>query len=149
MNIIEIDGFEGHIVLYCKGHYKTDNVLEGFRKIWAIRHGYPYDNNKADKNVMRYVADTLLQIIKKINNDDLGLDIFEGVHRSLNNSFRLKTHSPIELLVIHYTFIIQHSQIKMIVGDGELPFIKLPEPDYHLFEKILSGNGEYNDYKKL
>ena len=52
--MIQLENFEGHLVLYCKGWYSVKDVefLVGLRRIWAVRCGF--DVEHIDKSIDEY-----------------------------------------------------------------------------------------------
>lgn len=57
--------FDGHIILYCKGHYNLKDVdfILGLQRIWAVRCGLPFDSVSGSIN--EYIADHLHDIFAK------------------------------------------------------------------------------------
>ena len=62
----KVTAIQGHIILYCKSHYRVKDVsyIEGLKRIWAIRCGYDY--NEADNSMLEYIANDLFNIIYEI-----------------------------------------------------------------------------------
>jgi len=121
-------------------------ALKAIRRIWAIRCGYDYD--KEDKSSDRYIANELCKIFKQLNPVKFDY-FFERIHSEINNNFRYEDLNSLERLILMYKSEIMIIQIREKQGKEYIDLIKLPIPNKPLFEKIISGNGEYNDYKQF
>ena len=141
----EFKGFDGHIILFCKGHYKCPNsYIKGLRIIWSIRCGYPY--NEKDHSVDRYIANKLYSLLKELNPERISY-IQERIHDDITCSWRFeKDSTPIEKLIYIYISEIANIQVKEKKGERYVWLFKLPKPMKKLFNKILSGKGSYDDY---
>jgi len=141
---------QGHIVLYCKGHYEYENFFEGLKMIWAIRCGYDYQYTSKDS--LTYIAMDMFEIIMLCKPERLQ-SIMENVHRGINESHLMssnsKDFSPIEALIWQYRIILSNMQIKEKVKKNYKSLIKLPRSKKLLFNRILKGKGKYNDYELI
>jgi len=145
MKNLEFKGFDGHLILLCKSHYKlTESFIESLKMIWAIRCGYPYDKN--DNSSIRYILDGLYKILEPtIENPQ---QFQEKLHESLISCiYDLNT---LEKLVLFYRDEISMLQVREKSANGKwTTLIKLPQPQKRLFNRILTGNGRYDDYKLI
>lgn len=144
--MIELEKFEGHLVLYCKGWYSVKDVdfLTGLRRIWAIRCGF--DVEHIDKSIDEYIANALYKTLKKLNPKKIEY-LSELIHKEVSKTY-LSTYeglSTIETLIMIYRSEIWAVSIK----ENGKTIIKLPKPQKRLFKKIVKGKGEYNDYKNV
>ena len=141
--------FDGHIILYCKSHYSVKDVdfLTGLRRIWAVRCGFGVEH--IDNKIDEYIADRMYLIIEQVKPNRLK-DIWQIIHRDLadNSHWNGRENlTPIQKLIWIYRDIIWRLQI-METKEGKLKtLIKLPKPQKRLLKRIVSGKGEYNDYK--
>ena len=146
---IELETIKGHIVLYCKGHYKYKDFFEGLKMIWAIRCGYDYE--LTTKETLSYIADELYEILLETQTPERMRYVMEQVHRNLEpfwaNEFE-KNLSPIQALIWQYRSHISNMQVRESFKDkgGYYTLIKLPKPNKKVFNRILKGKGEYGDY---
>ena len=153
--MITLDNFEGHLILYCKGHYAVNKVdfLTGLRRIWAVRCGF--DVEHIDKSIDEYIANALYRIVKKVKPNKVEY-LFELIHKEVSKTY-LSTYeglSTIEILIMIYRSELSEAQVReskaKLSGkpmSGYTTLIKLPKPQKRLFKRIVSGKGEYNDYK--
>ena len=144
--MVKLDNFEGHLVLYCKGHYSVNKVdfLIGLRRIWAVRCGF--DVEHIDKSIDEYIANALYKTLKKVKPNKVEY-LFELIHKEVGKTY-LSTYaglSTIETLIMIYRNELWDAQVK----DKNKTILKLPKPQKRLFKKIVSGKGEYTDYKKV
>lgn len=144
--MITLDNFEGHLVLYCKGHYSVNKVdfLTGLRRIWAVRCGF--DVEHIDKSFDEYIANALYKIVKKVKPNKVEY-LFELIHKEVSKTY-LSTYeglNTIETLIMIYRNELWDAQVK----DKNKTTLKLPKPQKSLFKKIVGGKGEYTDYKKV
>jgi len=147
MKPIEIKGIRGHMILLCKGHYKYQNILEAFRMIWAIRCGYDYEFAKKNQ-VDRYIADELYELLKLT--DPKKIEYFhELLHKELQDTYKSEELTPLERIILIYRSYLSMVQIKEKVGKKYKYLIKLPKPKKQVFNRILRGNGKYEDYKLI
>lgn len=149
--MIQLETFEGHIVLYCKNHYQVENVdfITGLQRIWAIRCGY--DVEAIDNGSKEYIANAMYKIIKKTNPQKLDY-LFELVHKEISKDY-LSTYeglTSIEKLIKIYRGELAFLQIKDSKSKGGYTtLIKLPKPQKRVFKRIINGKGGYNDYKLI
>jgi hypothetical protein len=141
----EIKGINGHIVLYCKGHYECkEDRIEGLKMIWAIRCGYDYKKN--DDSSLRYIANNLYEVISPFITD------YKHFQRDLHDyltTWMYDDLSAIHRIIHHYCSFISVIQIYERVGDKLTTLVQLPEPNPKLFNRILRGEGKYTDYKLI
>lgn len=141
---------QGHIILYCKGHYHYENFFEGLKMIWAIRCGYDY--KYTSKDTLTYIANDMFEIIMLCKPERLQYFI-ETIHRGINESSLVysnsKELSPIESLIWQYRIILSNLQTKEKVKKNYRFIIKLPKSKKCVFNRILKGEGKYNDYKLI
>lgn len=142
----EFKGFEGHIILFCKNHYKCDaGFINGMRMIWSIWCGLEYSMN--DRSMDRAIANGLFKIhnsLSKKNQDDF----INEIHRVFDFPNYNKELTPLENIINFYGSEISFCQVKEKnpVTNKWVTLIKLPKPNKRLFNKILRGKGNYNDY---
>lgn len=140
---------EGHIILYCKGHYKTGtDFLIGIRRIWAIRCGLD-EEHTLDKGADTYIADSMLKLIVGLVPERMDRIYYE-IHQCLEKPKPwYKDLNPLENLIMLYRSEIAMIQIQEKIGDEWWALIKLPKPNNILFEKIINGFGEHSDFKLI
>lgn len=150
---IELDDFQGHIVLYCKSHYKypkgEKGFFEGLKMIWAIRCGYEYELTSYDSLI--YIANDMYSIIKKCEPKRLQY-FMETIHREIVWGIgKPENLTPIEAIIWEYRSVLQNLQVKeRFEGKKRLKWIvKLPKPKKQVFNRILNGNGRYDDYREI
>ena len=149
--IVDLNTWEGHIVLLCKGWYsnKSNSDIDFFdklRRIWAIRCGV--DEFTGDR-VLENVADTMYKILKKCRPDQM--DYFhEILHRELAGGFgKPENMSHIQAIVWEYRSRISGLRIKEKVDDKWIKLVRLPKPQKRISNRIIKGNGEFNDYELI
>ena len=148
---IELEAFQGHIVLYCKGHYKHDDFFEGLKMIWAIRCGYDYEYTS--KDTLSYIAMDMYEIIAKTQAEQLSW-VMRQLHVNLvplSVDSRSANLSPIEAIIWQYRIVLSNMRVKerdKVTGKYKW-LVKLPKPKKRIFNRILRGNGEYHDYFKI
>ncbi len=149
---IEISPIKGHIILYCKGFYKYNNFFEGLKRIWAIRCGYDYE--LTSKETLSYVAMEMFDILLETNTPEKIKWIMKELHRDIVSKYIgdfVETLSPIEAIIWQYKSHLAQLQIKekdKLTGKW-YSLIKLPKPKEKVFNRILKGNGKYEDYKLI
>lgn len=148
--MIKLEKFEGHIVLYCKGYYRNKNVsfIEGLQRIWAVRCGH--DLEYIDNSSKEYIANKLYSIISKISPKKIGF-LNELIHKELSKTYlsQYEGLSSIEKLIMIYKSQIMMVQIKEKVNKNYKWLVKLPKPQKRLFNRIVKGTWDFNDYKKI
>lgn len=141
---IELEPFEGHLVLLTKMHYNVKDVsyFDALKRVWAVRCGWDYEY--ANDQTLEYIADKLYKILKKVYSTEYILNLNEKMHRDLfkiwYNDFTLR-----ERIVAFYLSELQNLKVK---EDGKW-LIKLPKPKKRVFKRIIRGNGRSNDYKLI
>ena len=149
MKPLEIKAIEGHVVLYCKGHYSFagNDWLVGIRRIWATRWGLLNEHTE-DKGADEYIANELFKLFKLLN--PVKAEYFhEIMHKEICDNFRYEGLNSLERLILLYRSEIQMVQIREKRGKRYYFLVKLPNPKKKVFERILKGKGEYNDYKLI
>jgi hypothetical protein len=148
---IKLDPFQGHIVLFCKHHYRIPedvSFFEALRRIWAIRCGY--DHIHTSDSTDAYIATDMWKIITKCCPERL-TTYMDHFHTEIaNQSFwKPKGMTPIQAMIHEYERIISNIQVKDRVGLGDtwVDLVELPKPMPEVFNRILCGEGEYSDYR--
>lgn len=160
---VKLDTFDGHLVLYCKGHYvntktktkekaETD-FFEGLKKIWAVRCGYDY-KPEGDR-VLEYIADHMFEILvdcKALSDPTKIKHFMDVIHKGVyDQNFKPQGMSPIRALIWEYRTMICGLKIKELPKGKKrhVPIVILPKPMKRVFNRILNGKGEYKDYEKI
>lgn len=146
--MITLDKFQGHIVLYCKGHYNLSSVdfIDGLRRIWAVRCGLQFEH--ISPSFDEYIADEMMRII--IETKPLkSTRMWEILHKGLVDEWRYKEMSAIHRCIMIYYNELMSIQVKDTSGDKYKTLVKLPKPQKQLFKRIVRGNFKYNDYNKV
>lgn len=147
--------FDGHIILYCKGHYNLKEVdfITGLQRIWAVRCGISVEQIRPSMN--EYIADKLHEIFAKCSPQKLNY-FHQILNKGLCDDWSYKGLSAIERVIMIYRNELSQLKIReskaKISGkpmSGYVTLIKLPKPQKRLFKKIVKGKGEYNDYKNV
>ena len=148
----KVTAIQGHIILYCKSHYRVKDVsyIEGLKRIWAIRCGYDY--NEADNSMLEYIANELFNIIYEICNIDI-IDFQKKLHNEICNTLYQyeKDNLPIVRVIHYYRHQIAFLQVCDYNKEKnkKKTLIKLPTPKKRLFKRILEGKGVYSDYNLI
>jgi len=148
--MIVLDPIQGHIVLFCKGHYKKNQAsqLEGLRKIWAIRCGLEYqyvEKGQSDE----YIADELFRIIKQVA-PIKAERMWEELHKQLARpDYQYRDLKAIEMTIMVYRSVLFGLQVREKFGDRYEWLIQFPKPKKQVFNRILRGNGRFDDYKLI
>lgn len=143
---VNLTPFQGHIVLYCKLHYGVDGVsfIDGFKRLWTAKC-----KEDGSDDMLDYIANYLFEIICTVSEFDV-VEFQSRLHLSLFE-YNPKKKSAIELIISFYIF--QLSKLKTSEYDSISGKIKmlltLPNPKKRVFNKIISGKGDYIDYKLL
>ena len=144
--------FDGHIILYCKGHYNLNNVdfIVGLQRIWAVRCGLSVDSIGGSFN--EYVADKMHEIFAKCR--PTKLPYFHQIMNKGLCEWQYEGLNAIERVIMIYRNELMQLQVKeskaKLSGKpmkGYTTLIKLPKPQKRLFKRIVSGKGKYNDYQ--
>jgi hypothetical protein len=138
--------FDGHIILYCKGHYNQKDVdfIVGLQRIWAVRCGLPFDSIRGSFN--EYIADHLHEIFVKCCPQKQPY-FYQILYKGLVDEWKYEGLTAIERVIMIYSNELVQLQIKEKKNKNYTTLIKLPKPQKRLFKKIVSGKGEYIDYK--
>lgn len=151
--MIKLEKFQKHIVLYCKGHYKIPDgdkgFFEGLKMIWAIRCGYDYELTSRD--TLSYITDDMFKIIMQCEPQRLQ-HLICNLHREINWGIGKPANlTPIEAIIWEYRSILANLQIRKSIPntDDYETIIDIEPLQVNLFNKILSGKGEYTDYEKV
>ena len=144
----KVTAIQGHIILYCKSHYRVKDVsyIEGLKRIWAIRCGYDY--NEADNSMLEYIANDLFNIIYEICDIDF-IDFQKRLHKKVATS---NNEAPaITNIIIYYIYVLAFLTVADINSKTNRikSLIKLPTPKKRVFKRILKGKGVYSDYKLI
>lgn len=143
--------FQQHLILYCKGHYKYENFFEGLKMIWAVRCGYDYEHCSSD--IETYIANELYEIIAKVQPKRLTY-IMEIIHKEVNCRGRFgkpEGMTPIQAIIWEYRSILSCLRVRE-KPQGKKRYqwiVKLPKPQKQVFNRILRGNGRYEDYELI
>lgn len=150
--MIHLETFQGHIVLYCKGHYHIpeEGFFEGLKMIWAIRCGYDYGQCSSD--VLGFIANDMHEIIQKTSPNSLHY-LMDTIHRELSREspFKPENMSPIEALIWEYRGFLSNLKVKERDPESEefITLVELPKPNPKVFNRILKSEGEYEDYERI
>jgi len=148
--ITDLDVFQGHMILFIKGHYHNNDVgqLEGLRRIWALRCGLLYEHVK-DGQSDEYIADELFRIIQIVLPNRANR-MWETLHKELANpSYQYHGLNSIEIVIMVYRSVLFGLEVKEIVDGKYKWLIKLPKPKKRVFNRVLRGNTTYNDYELI
>ena len=127
---VEYKGFDGHIILLCKGHYKiTTDLFESLKMIWAIRCGYEYD--KKDNSSLRYIMSGLYDILlPTITNHSR----FQDQLHDYITSWIYRDFTPEERIIKFYCSQISNLQVQEKTSENSWKtLINLPKPKKILF----------------
>lgn len=141
-----LTNIQGHIVLFCKNHYKYTDFFQAIRMLWCIRCGYDFEDY--NKSSDAYIANELYKIFKLLNPKKADY-FYEILHGNIANTYKYEGLTPIETLILEYRSEIIMIQVKEKVGKKWKTLVKLPKPKKRLFNRIFRGNGRYEDYKNL
>jgi hypothetical protein len=143
---VKLTPIQGHLILLCKGHYKYEDLFDALKKIWAIRCGW--DWNLARNDTYTYIANDLFEILSLCKNLDVNITM-ENIHRSINDSLgKPENLLPIQALIWEYRCQLSNIKVRETNENGEYyDLITLPESNKELFERIIKGEGKYDDYK--
>ena len=144
----KVTTIQGHIILYCKSHYRIKDVsfIEGLKRIWAIRCRYDY--NEADNSMLEYIANDLFNIIYEICDIDI-IDFQNKLHKKVGTSNNEAL--DINNIIMYYVYVLAFLTVADINSKTNRikTLIKLPTPKKRVFKKILKGKGVYSDYKLI
>lgn len=145
---IVIEGIEGHIVLLCKGHYKYKDFLEAIRILWAVRCGYEYEFNK-DGEADVFIANEMFKIFRTLNPQKAD-EYYKFLHNALIDRINSGL-KPIEMCILFYRSEISMTKVKERDNNTGKYYsiVKLPKPKKRIFNRILSGDYVYDDYKLI
>lgn len=138
--------FDGHIILYCKGHYSIKEVdfIVGLQRIWAVRCGL--NPECANNRLNEYIADHLHEIFAKCRPTKLPY-FYQIMNKGLCDEWQYKGLNAIERVIMIYYNELHQLQVKEHNNGKFKILIKLPKPQKRLFKRIVSGKGQSNDYK--
>lgn len=152
-DVVELDVWEGHLVLMCKGWYMVDDVtfFDAVRRLWAIRCGLPIES--ANATMDEYLADGLFKIMLKCNPDRM-VYFHEVLHREITKSGywggKPEDMTHIQALIWEYRSFLQSLMISDTDEEGNrFQLISLPKERKRLMKRIVNGRGTYDDYKKV
>jgi hypothetical protein len=153
--MITLETFQKHIIFYCKGHYHIPDThkgfFEGLKMIWAIRCGYDYKHT--GKDTLTYIANDMYEIIATCMPKRLPY-LMDTLHREINpfSSYgKPQDMSPIEAIIWEYRSMLSNMQIRK-KPEGKKRYVwlvKIDKPQKQLFNKILKGLGNCEDYYKV
>ena len=143
---VNLTPFQGHIILYCKLHYGVDDVsfIDGFKRLWIAKC-----KEDGSDDMLDYIANYLFEIICTVSDFD-AVEFQSRLHLSLFE-YNPKKKSAIELIISFYIFQLSNlktSEYDSISGKIKM-LLTLPNPKKRVFNKIISGKGDYIDYKLL
>jgi hypothetical protein len=142
--------FDGHLVLWCKGHYSANadvDMLDELKRIWAIRCGLDFEH--VDNYSYEYIANRMYKILVACEPRKEKY-IHEIIHKELTSSIGYSNNlTPIQKLVYIYRSQIMQLQIFEINGEDKTTLIDLPTLQPEIFKRITNGGGEYGDYDKI
>ena len=142
---VKLDPFQGHIILYCKLYYGVDGVsfIDGFKRLWAVKC------KSNDDDMLDYIANYLFEIICTVSDFD-AVEFQKRLHLSFLE-YNPKKKTALELIISFYIF--QLSKLNVVEYDSVSGDIKtllpLPKTKKRVFNKIITGKGDYNEYKLL
>lgn len=144
--IILEEKFDGHIILYCKGHYNLNDVdfIVGLQRIWAIRCGL--NPECANNRLNEYIADRLHKIFAKCRPTKLPY-FHQIMNKGLCDEWQYKDFNAIERVIMIYRNELMQLQVKENNNGKFKTLIKLPKPQKILFKRIVGGKGQSSDYK--
>lgn len=143
---VNLTPFQGHIILYCKLHYGVDGVsfIDGFKRLWTAKC-----KDDGSDDMLDYIADYLFEIICTVSEFD-AVEFQNRLHLSFLE-YNPKKKTALELIISFYIF--QLSKLNIVEYDSVSGKIKmllpLPKIKKRVFNKIISGKGDYIDYKLL
>jgi hypothetical protein len=143
---IVVDKFHGHIILLCKGHYDYEDFYEAVKRIWEIRCGLPVFNSDS---ALEYIADNMYKILVQCGKNTMYLQ--DEIHKHLMNPTPY-AKTEVDLPPIKYMIDFYRSQLSCLQirdTDENLNLVLLPKPKKRLFNRIIKGNGKYNDYELI
>ncbi len=145
----KLSTFDGHIVLWSKGHYSADDevsIFDEIKRIWAIRCGIDFEH--VDNYSYEYIANRLYKILVACEPNKEKY-LHELIHKALTSSIGYPEGlSHIEKLIYFYRSEISNIQIYDVNREtGEkLTLIELPDPQPEVFKRITNGVGLHKDY---
>ena len=148
--MIVLEPIQGQLVLLCKGHYKKNEatMLEALRRVWAVRCGLEnqhVERGQADE----HIADELFSIIEQVS-PYKAENMLSRLHKELARpSYQYEDLNPIEITIMVYRSILMGLQVREKFGGKSEWLHKYPKLKKQLFNRILRGNGRYEDYKLI
>jgi hypothetical protein len=146
----KLSTFDGHLVLWCKGHYSAEeevSLFDELKRIWAIRCGLDFEH--VDNYSFEYIANRLYKILVACEPQKEKY-IHELIHKELTSSIGYPDNlTPIQKLIWIYRSQIGALQIYDINGQDKKTLIDLPNSQFEIFKRITNGGGEYGDYDKI
>ena len=143
---VKLDPFQGHIILYCKLYYGVDGVsfIDGFKRLWTAKC-----KDDGSDDMLDYIANYLFEIICTVSDFD-AVEFQSRLHLSFLE-YNPKKKTALELIISFYIF--QLSKLNVVEYDSVSGDIKtllpLPKTKKRVFNKIITGKGDYNEYKLL
>ena len=146
----KLSTFDGHLVLWCKGHYTAEEevpIFDELKRIWAIRCGMDFEH--VDDYSFEYIANRLYKILIGCKPEKEKY-IHELIHKELTSSIGYPNGlTPIQKLIWIYRSQIGALQIYDINGQDKTILIDLPKSQFEIFKRITNGQGEYGDYNLI
>lgn len=145
----KLDTFDGHLVLWCKGHYSAEDetsLFDELKRIWAIRCGL--ESRHVDHYSFEYIANRLYKILVACQPEKEAY-LHELIHKELTTSIGYPDNlSPIQKLILIYRSQLGNLKIRETYsGEVVTLLISLPTPQPEIFKRITAGHGEYGDYE--
>jgi len=146
----KLSTFDGHLVLWCKGHYSAEeevSLFDELKRIWAVRCVLDFEH--VDNYSFEYIANRLYKILVACEPQKEKY-IHELIHKELTSSIGYPDNlTPIQKLIWIYRSQIGALQIYEINGQDKKTLIDLPNSQFEIFKRITNGGGEYGDYDKI
>lgn len=139
--MIQLDKFEGHLVLACKNWYNVKGV-NMFDTLGRLHGGWCGWSAETHGNPSEATADRLYKILIKCGKDPVRLA--ESLHRWLVSGWwkyynESSEWTPIEKIICFYRSEISDLQIK----ENNKILIKLPKPQKRAARKLIKYNKDY------
>lgn len=150
----KLDTFDGHLVLWCKGHYSANDEVDIFdelKRIWAIRCGLDFLKGGSGYLDEYNIANRLYKILVACQPHKEKY-LHELIHKALTSPIGYPEGlSHIQKLIYFYRSEIMNLQIYDVNQEtGEKAIlVGLPESQVEIFKRITNGDGKYNDYELI
>jgi hypothetical protein len=148
--------FDGHIILYCKGHYDCNvDFFEGLINIWSARCGVKVIDSSSERDgVYEFIANRLIKIIKLTTPKKMEY-VFERLHKELAYKpifqYEIESKSSsIQKCIELYVDILRDLKVNDHDEYGKVfPLITLPKPQKRLFKKIIREGCKGGEYYQV